>query len=200
MVAARQLLALGFSGEAIRHRVATGRLWPLMRGVYSVGPPRETDEQGWMAAVLVCGPDAALSHRSAAALWEIGVELPGRIDVSVRRLCRVQRAGLKSRSRPSLAADDISERRGIPLTSIVQTLVDLATELPDGRLERAVNEADKRDLVDPETLRAALDERRASPASNVSPSSSTGAPSASPTESWNGSSARSRRRPASRSN
>lgn len=58
---------------------------------------------------------------------------------------------------------DVAERRGIPLTSVVQTLVDLATELPTGRLERAVNEADKRDLIDPEALRAALDERRGEP-------------------------------------
>src|SRR6185312_12452374 len=39
----------------------------------------------------------------------------------------------------------------------VQTLIDIATELKPLRLERAVNEADKLDLVDPETLRKALD-------------------------------------------
>jgi very-short-patch-repair endonuclease len=44
----------------------------------------------------------------------------------------------------------------IPVTVPVQTLLDLATELSQNRLERAVNEADKRDLVDPETLRSAL--------------------------------------------
>src|SRR5262249_41121298 len=39
----------------------------------------------------------------------------------------------------------------------VQTLIDLATELKVMRLERAVNEADKLDLIDPEALRRALD-------------------------------------------
>src|SRR5262249_6158424 len=39
----------------------------------------------------------------------------------------------------------------------IRTLVDLAAELPSRRLERAVNEADKRNLVDPERLRRALD-------------------------------------------
>src|ERR1044071_7328255 len=96
VIAARQLLALGFTEKAIRHRVASGRLWPLARGVYAVGPPRETDEQRWMAAVLMCGIGAALSHRSAAALWGIGAELPGRTDLSVRRRCGVRRAGRKS--------------------------------------------------------------------------------------------------------
>jgi hypothetical protein len=163
VVSRAQLLTLGFTEEAIDHRVATGRLWRLTRGIYSVGPPRGTNEQRWTAAVLACGDEAALSHRSAAALWDIGAELPRRTDVSVRRRCTVRRRGLLARSRPSLAASEFVERDGIPVTSIVQTLVDLATELPDGPLERAVNEADKHDLIDPEALRVALDDRRGQP-------------------------------------
>ena len=110
-----------------------------------------------MAAVLACGDGAALSHRSAAALWGIGSEVSGRIDVSVSRTTKVRRPGLKVRRRPTLRVEDIVSRNGIPVTAPVRTLVDLATELAPLRLERAVNEADKRDLVDPETLRAALD-------------------------------------------
>jgi very-short-patch-repair endonuclease len=163
VVTRRQLLALGFSSMAIDHRLATGQLRPLTRGVYSVGPPRETREQRWMAAVLACGAGAALSHRSAAALWGIGEESKGRIDVSVRRRCAHRRAELRARSRPTLRAADVVERTGVPLTSIVQTLVDLATELPDERLERAVNEADKHELIDPEALRSALEARVGEP-------------------------------------
>jgi very-short-patch-repair endonuclease len=159
----KQLLALDFTRKGIQHRLRTGRLRQLAPGVYLVGWPQLTRERRWMAAVLACGEDAALSHRSAAALWEIAEEAPGRIDVSVRRRFESRRAGLKVRSRPSLNADDVVERDGIPLTSAVQTLVDLATELPDGRLERAVSEADKHDLVNPESLRAALDGRRGEP-------------------------------------
>jgi very-short-patch-repair endonuclease len=51
----------------------------------------------------------------------------------------------------------VVRRFGIPVTGPVQTLIDVATELRPMRLERAVNEADKLDLVDPETLRKALD-------------------------------------------
>ncbi len=46
------------------------------------------------------------------------------------------------------------------MTGVVQTLVDLATGLSDPRLERAVNEADRLDLIDPDALRAALDYHR----------------------------------------
>jgi very-short-patch-repair endonuclease len=43
------------------------------------------------------------------------------------------------------------------VTCPIRTLVDRATELGALALERMVNEADKRDLVDPETLRDGLD-------------------------------------------
>jgi hypothetical protein len=110
-----------------------------------------------MAAVLVCGDGAVLSHRSAAELWGIGHEETGRIDVTVRRRSFPRRAGLKVRARASLPSRSVTHRFRIPVTSPVQTLIDLATELEPLRLERSVNEADVRDLVDPETLRESLD-------------------------------------------
>jgi very-short-patch-repair endonuclease len=98
-----------------------------------------------------------LSHRSAAQLWGISYEDGKRIDVTVRRRREIRRAGIKVRARPSLGASSFVIRSGIPVTHPVQTLIDLATELKPLRLERAVNEADKLDLIDPETLRRALD-------------------------------------------
>ena len=159
----RDLEALGFSKMAIEHRVATGRLHLLARGIYAVGRRELTPDGRWMAAVLVCGEDALLSHRSAAALWGIGQEQPGRIDVSVRRKRESRRRGLKVRSRRALPDDSVTRRRGIPVTTPVQTLIDLATELPPLRLEHSVNEADKIDLVDPETLRLELVHHKGEP-------------------------------------
>jgi len=153
----RDLEGLGFSAEGIDHRVESGRLHLILRGVYAVGRPELSPRGRWMAAVLVCGDDAALSHRSAAELWGIGFEEKGRIDVSIRRRSMIRRPGIKVRARPTLGASSIVFRFGIPVTHPVQTLIDLATELKPLRLERAVNEGDKLDLVDPETLRRALD-------------------------------------------
>ncbi|HEY2478281.1 MAG TPA: hypothetical protein VGI17_06080, partial [Solirubrobacterales bacterium] len=157
MLTRGDLLALGFSAKGIKHRVSTGRLHPLANGVYAVGRPELTPHGRWMAAVLACGDDAVLSHRSAAELWGLGYEEAGRIDVSIRRRSRLGRRGIKVRCRPSLPGRSVVRRFGIPVTTPVQTLIDLATELKIMRLERAVNEADKLDLVDPETLRMALD-------------------------------------------
>jgi very-short-patch-repair endonuclease len=116
-----------------------------------------------MAAILACGDHAALSYRSAAALWKIGTERNDSIDVSVRPYSRARRPGIRTHSRPSLPAHDVTTRAGIPVTTPVRTLIDLATELPRNRLERAVNEADKRDLIDPESLRSALDQYAGEP-------------------------------------
>jgi very-short-patch-repair endonuclease len=153
----RDLEGLGFSKIAIDHRVATGRLHLISRGVYAVGRPELTPHGRWMAAVLVCGDDAMLSHRSAAELWGIGREWEGRIDVSIRRHSKIRRRGIKVRARESLPERSVGRRFGIPVTHPTQTLVDLATELKPVRLERAVNQADVHDLVDPETLRRSLD-------------------------------------------
>jgi len=153
----RQLRALGYTPSAIDHRLSTGRLHLVRRGIYAVGWPGSTPLRRWSAALLACGEGAALSHQSAAGLWRIGEERSGVVDVSVRRHCDLRLIGIHARSRTSLPTADILTRHGIPVTTPVRTLVDVATELTDNRLERAVNEADKHDLVDPETLRAALD-------------------------------------------
>ncbi len=115
-----------------------------------------------MAAVLAGGDGAALSHRSAAALWGIGEE-GGWIEISIRRRCELRRPGIRFHGRPSLAPGDIVLHDDISVTSPAQTLVDLATELGPVPLERAVNDADKRDLIDPEALRAELIRFRGDP-------------------------------------
>lgn len=157
VISRRQLLALGFSARAIDHRLKRGRLHLIAHGVYAVGWPQLTRERRWMAAVLACGAGAALSHLSAAALWEIGQERADCIDVSVRRRCELRRPGLRIRGRPTLAPEDVVSKNGIAVTNPVRTLVDLGTELDPTALERAVNEADKHDLIDPERLRSRLD-------------------------------------------
>jgi len=110
-----------------------------------------------MAAVLACEPDAVLSHRSAAALWGFAKEHSDYIDVSVRRRCKHRRRGLRVRSRPSLPAEEVTTRQNIPLTQPVRTFLDLVTVAGPKTVERAINEADKLDVIDADALRHALD-------------------------------------------
>jgi very-short-patch-repair endonuclease len=158
VVARWQLIELGYSRRAIEHRLKRGRLHPLFRGVYSVGRPGVTPHGWWMASVLACGPDALVSHASAAALWGISppttalhVSVPGHVDPRQR--------GVRVHRRSVLTAADIQRRHRIPVTDPVCTLIDIATCLPRNEQEAAINEADKLGLIDPETLRAELDLR-----------------------------------------
>jgi very-short-patch-repair endonuclease len=163
-IARRQLLELGMSEEAIRWRISEGRLHPISRGVYAVGRPELTREGRWMAAVLACGPHACLSHESAAAHWKLRPQSPHTpIDISLSAAVARRPKGIRVHRSRTLTAEEITTHRNIPTTTPLRTLIDLATILTPNRLEAAVNEADVLDLIDPESLRAALDHRRGQP-------------------------------------
>ena len=116
-----------------------------------------------MAAVLACGPRAALSHRSAAALWGFAKEHPDYIEVSIRRPSEARLPGLRCHRRPSLPSQDITSRRNVPLTQPVRTFLDLVSVIGPRDLERAINEADKLDVIDADALRSALDDHAGEP-------------------------------------
>jgi predicted transcriptional regulator of viral defense system len=160
VVALFQLRALGYSLEAVKHRIAIGRLHPIHRGVYAVGRPHLTRMGEWMAAVLACGEPAALSHDSAAARWGLCRERGREIHVSVPRSADPRHAGIEVHRRSPLPAEDLTRRGNIPVTTPVRTLIDLGTRFSADALEAAINEADKLDLIDPPRLRAALEERK----------------------------------------
>ncbi len=151
-----QLLDLGFSSKAIEHRIARGRLHRMWRGVYAVGRPELSRYGVWMAATLACGPKAVLSHATAAAVWGIRAEPAGDIEVTVAAPSPRLHAGIVVHRRAALRPSDLTSRLRIPVTAPAATLIDLATRLSREQLEAAINEADKRALIDPDQLRSAL--------------------------------------------
>jgi len=159
----RQLLELGLSARRIERRISSGRLHPVWRGVYAVGRPLLDRHGRWMAAVLASGPDAVLSHGSAAALWGFGHEKGGVIEVSVPARGRSRLRGIRTHRRAEAILKDVTTHERIPLTTPVLTLVDQANRLRPMQLERAVNEADKLDRVRADVLHASLDDYRTQP-------------------------------------
>jgi very-short-patch-repair endonuclease len=146
VVTRRQLSALGLSTKAIRHRLASGRLHRVRRGVYAVGRPEITRHGRLLAAVLACGPGAVISHRSAAELWGIAGVHTASIELTVP--CGSVRHGPGlTVHRCDLATGETCTCHGIPVTTPPCTLVDLATQVPAHRLEAAVSQADKLDLI-----------------------------------------------------
>lgn len=141
VIARRQLIELGVGTGAIKWRLAHGRLHSVSRGVYAVGHRALSREGRWVAAVLCAGPGAVLSHRSAAAHWGIRPTARVAVEVSVPAWRR-PRVGLEIHQ-AALPPDEVTELRGISVTTVPRTLFDLAAVLGSRRdLRRALNEAE----------------------------------------------------------
>lgn len=141
MVSTGQLHDAGLGRGAIHHRVRRGWLHPRHRGVYAVGHARATWRGRLWAAVLACGgPDAAVvSHRSAAAVWDLLPVPTGPIDITTLGRCASQEGIRVHRAR---SLEVVRDAEGLALTSVTCTLVDLAAVLPAHRLERVCRRAE----------------------------------------------------------
>lgn len=80
----RQARSVGLSAEAIRVRLRSGRWQRPYPGVLATfSGPLDREAQLW-AAVLACGPEAVLSHETAA---ELAGSQPGRGSRLARSFC-----------------------------------------------------------------------------------------------------------------
>jgi very-short-patch-repair endonuclease len=116
--------------------------------VYAVGHARLTVRGRWMAAVLACGDDALLSHRSAAALWGMAQAHARQIDVTSVGRSRAGPRGITLHRSRSVHDDDRTVSEGIRVTSIARTLLDLAEVVSPRKLERAIEEGERLRLLD----------------------------------------------------
>lgn len=157
MVSHAQLLAGGLGRGAIELRLRNGRLHPYHRGVYAVGHTRLTPRARLWAAVLACGGPGAslLGFRGAAAPWDL-MPMPSlAIDVfTLRRSC--SRPGIRVHRTTSLEPQDITDIDGLPLTTPIRTLIDLADQLTPHRLERVLHRAEILRLLDVNAIHARL--------------------------------------------
>jgi very-short-patch-repair endonuclease len=160
LVALWQLEGLGLERRAVQARVSTGRLHRVHQGVFTVGHAVLPEEGHFLAAVLACGPAAVLSHRSAAALWRIGPQESGPIDVTAaNRRGRVPK-GIRAHRDGALVVGERTEFRGVPCTTPARTLIDLGGIVPTDRLKRALAEAEVRRLIRHQAVRALIQRHR----------------------------------------
>ena len=157
VIASRQLQALGFSRGQIVRRVAHAHLHRLHRGVYAVGHTNLSMRGRWMAAVLAAGSDAVLSHRAAAALWDLRPPpSTAPVDVTAPAAGRRQRPGIRLHTTTALPRADRQVLDGIPVTSVARTLLDIAEVLSPPWLRLAVEAAERRDRLDLNEVHALL--------------------------------------------
>jgi predicted transcriptional regulator of viral defense system len=138
-VTRRQLLALGLDDSAIAYRVKVGRLHRVYRGVYAVGRRPVSPDDWASAAVLACGPGAALSHGSAMTLWGYWKRWDQPFEVTVLGDRRTK--GVVVHRSSTLNRRDLTTHVGIRVTSPARTVFDVSPRLDDKALKRALNTA-----------------------------------------------------------
>src|SRR5215207_3773675 len=144
VVARWQLEQHGLSAAAISRWAASGRLHRIYPGVYAVGHRAICAEGRLLAAILYAGPGAALTHASAASWWRLIPYLPDTTHV----LSPIRRRSLKGVRVHHIKHIERVMHRGLPVTPVARTLLDLATVAPLDRVRKAVAEADYLRLLD----------------------------------------------------
>jgi hypothetical protein len=150
-----QLRALGLSADEIDYRADVGRLHRKYTEVFAVGRPDLPLDGVFLAAVLACGPDAILSHRSALRKWGLRGGGTYRVDVTAPRSIKPKR-GIRLHRPLHLDALDTSIVDGIPITSIAQTLLDVAAPSYRFNVGKLLHEAAVQELLDMRAIWAVL--------------------------------------------
>jgi very-short-patch-repair endonuclease len=154
VVSREQLFARRFTRHAIETRLARRRLHRIHRGVYAVGHTRLTVRARWMAAVLACGTDAALSHQDAAALH--GLLKIGSGDIHVTALKGHSIDGICCHCVRAIRPADVSKIDGIRVTTLPRTLLDLAEATDRSDFAAALKQAQHEDTLDLRALTATM--------------------------------------------
>jgi hypothetical protein len=145
VLSSAQLQGCGVSRAAISRWVSAGRLHRIHPRVYAVGHTVLSIQGRLFAALLYAGPSAVLSHTTAAWVWSLIETEPTRIHLTVPGRRR-SLPGVRIHHSRNL---DVAHRRGLPVTSVPRTLLDLAGAVSFRQLRRVVAEADYRGLLDP---------------------------------------------------
>jgi very-short-patch-repair endonuclease len=152
-----QLTAAGLGRGAIAHRVKAHTMQRLHVSVYLLGAAPPTPMARARAAALACGPDAVVSHRSAACLFGLLPETTGDVDVTIPGRNQAPRSGIRRHRVKSLPRHHVTNVNGIKVTSIARTICDLAATESPHATEQAFQEALYREIVTDKALQAVLD-------------------------------------------
>jgi very-short-patch-repair endonuclease len=160
VVTRKQLLDAGVSSDEIRWRLREGSLIRVHRGVYRVGHRAPSIEARYLAAVLACGDGAVLSGQAAGYLWGLvkGTAPPPEVTAPKKR--KVSGVRTRHARRGEIEA---TTWRGIPITTVPRTLVDLSSLLQSEDLARACHEAGVLHRTTPRQVEKVLTKRPNTP-------------------------------------
>ena len=140
-------------------KVRIDRQWVrIHEGVYRAGGAPVTWRGDLLAAALVCGDGAAISHRSAAAIYELPGGRDDLVELTCRRWERTRRGDLVVHESRRLDPRDIQVVDGIPVTVPERVILDLASLRPvPTYLEMVIHAARRKRLITYESTQAMFD-------------------------------------------
>lgn len=150
---------LGYTHKSVGRAVEVGRLHRLHHGVYAVGHTNLSLDGRCLAGVLASGPDSLLSHYSAG--WLLGLISTRPIPVHVTApIPRRRRDGLRIHRSETLIERDRSLERGIPVTLVPRTALDLAAGVRFRTLRRVIRRAEELRVFDLGDFRSVIARNR----------------------------------------
>lgn len=159
VVSIRQLRRLGYSHSSVEKAVFAGRLHRMHHGVYAVGHTNLSLHGHCLAAVLASGPRALLSHYSAG--WLLGLIPIRPIPVHVTTpVPRKRRGSVRIHHSRTLIDADRALERGIPVTSVARTALDLAAAVRFRTLRRLIRRSEELEVFDLADFRSVLTRNR----------------------------------------
>jgi len=135
-----QASAIGISNLQLLRAESSGALRRVRRGVYAMAGTALSPWEQIVAAALAAGPDAVVSHASAAAVHRFEYGSLGTLELTLPRQGYSRPPGVTVHRSTDLAAEDIVERNGVLVTSAPRTLVDLAGRLGPALTEKLLDE------------------------------------------------------------
>jgi very-short-patch-repair endonuclease len=145
VISARQLRDLGYATSTVSDAVRRGRLHRIHRGVYAVGHTALTWDAHCLAAVLA-RPGSVASHRTAAWIHGLLRYRPEKIHLTAPTRQRAKRDFVVHFAR--LEPEDRWLVDGIPVTSPARMVLDLAAKEPRQKLDRLLERANERRILD----------------------------------------------------
>ena len=148
----RQAHTVGLTRSLLSYYTKTGYLQRIQRGVYRLSRFPEMPFADLFVAWLAAGPRAVISHESALVVYDLSDVLPSEIHITVPRT--TSRRGKEMRLHTKqLRKSEITQRAGLPVTTIARTLADLAISgLGEEQFRLAIAQAVERGLITREAL------------------------------------------------
>lgn len=138
-VGREQLLERGWSRTSVDRRVAERLLAPLWPATYAYGTADLTRE-GWLwAATLACGEGTHLVARAAATARGL-LSSWSTIDVRPANRKGVELPGLRAHFM-DLRPEELDVHRGLPVTTVARTALDVAATEPPDRVGELLDRA-----------------------------------------------------------